>query len=145
MYPSVLSISNAEQLLQLKKGTKVELPLWMGSMLAVSLPVGSSPLITLDLPTVLGPRVLNALKADPRTIDVRALAPHYYALSSLMLELFDEEEIVDVMSEVIPFSCREDIHQVTIIRHLRSELLLLQTKHTTHVVLLVKVPISFAA
>lgn len=69
-------------------------------MLAVSLPVGSSPLITLDLPSVLGPRVLNALKADPRTIDIRALAPHYYALGSLMLELFDEEEIVDVMSAV---------------------------------------------
>ncbi|EON69047.1 DNA replication complex GINS protein PSF3 [Coniosporium apollinis CBS 100218] len=81
----------------MKQGGKVELPLWLGEMLAVS--QGPTPLLTLDLPTSLSPRVLNALKADPRTVDLRALAAHFYALGARMLELFEEEEVGDVLSE----------------------------------------------
>lgn len=43
---------------------------------------------------------MNALKADPRTVDLRALAPHFYNLSERILELFEEEEMVDVLSNV---------------------------------------------
>lgn len=43
---------------------------------------------------------MNALKADPRTVDLRALAPHYYNLSERILELFEEEEMVDVLTNV---------------------------------------------
>lgn len=43
---------------------------------------------------------MNALKADPRTLDLRALAPHFYNLSERILELFEEEEIVDVLGDV---------------------------------------------
>ena len=46
---------------------------------------------------------MNALKADPRTIDLRALAPHFYNLSQRILELFEEEEMVDVLTNVIFF------------------------------------------
>jgi GINS complex subunit 3 len=49
---------------------------------------------------------MNALKADPRTIDLRALAPHFFGLGTRMLELFEEEEWVEVLSEVcVKFSC----------------------------------------
>lgn len=44
---------------------------------------------------------MNALKADPRTIDLRALAPHFYNLSQRILELFEEEEMVDVLTNVL--------------------------------------------
>lgn len=43
---------------------------------------------------------MNALKADPRTLDLRALAPHFYNLSERILELFEEEEMVDVLTDV---------------------------------------------
>lgn len=43
---------------------------------------------------------MNALKADPRTLDLRALAPHFYSLSERILELFEEEELVDVLINV---------------------------------------------
>ena len=43
---------------------------------------------------------MNALKADPRTVDLRALAPHFYNLSERILELFEEEDMVDVLSDV---------------------------------------------
>ncbi|KAF4258246.1 hypothetical protein LV164_000191 [Aspergillus fumigatus] len=45
----------------------------------------------------LSDRVVNALKADPRTVDLRSLAPHFYSLSERVLDLFEEEEMVDVL------------------------------------------------
>ncbi|KAI9673225.1 MAG: DNA replication protein [Caeruleum heppii] len=83
----------------LKKGSKVELPLWLGEMLAVSQRMGTPPFIVLDIPTALSHRVMNALKADPRTVDLRALAPHFYLLGARILELFEEEEMVEILSE----------------------------------------------
>ena len=97
----------------MKQGTRVELPLWLGEMLAVGQRLGTSPLVTLDLPNALSQRVLNALKADPKTVDLRALAPHFYGLGTRILELFEEEEMVDVLSDVrfyppsLPFELRE--------------------------------------
>jgi len=55
---------------------------------------------TIDLPSSLSSRVLNALKADPRTVDLRAQAPHFFSLGARMLELFEEEEMVDVLIDV---------------------------------------------
>lgn len=69
-------------------------------MLAVSHPSSSSALATLDLPSALSQRVMNALKADPRTVDVRAQAPHFYNIGARMLELFEEEEMVDILTDV---------------------------------------------
>lgn len=43
---------------------------------------------------------MNALKADPRTVDLRALAPHFYNLGARILELFEEEEMIEVLSDV---------------------------------------------
>lgn len=85
----------------MKQGSKVELPLWLGEMLALSqsLSTGTS-LVSLDHPSALSPRVLNALKADARTVDLRALAPHFYNLGARILELFEEEEMIEVLSEV---------------------------------------------
>ncbi|EGD91036.1 DNA replication complex GINS protein psf3 [Trichophyton rubrum D6] len=82
----------------IKTGSKVELPLWLGEMLAVGARQGLSPLVTLDLPKALSEQVMNALKADPRTVDLRALAPHFYRLGCRILQLFEEEEMVDVLS-----------------------------------------------
>ena len=55
---------------------------------------------TIDMPHALSSRVMNALKADPRTVEVRAQAPHFYSLGARMLELFEEDEMVDVLCDV---------------------------------------------
>ncbi|PVH99010.1 DNA replication complex GINS protein PSF3 [Periconia macrospinosa] len=83
----------------MKQGSKVELPLWLGEMLALSQSLNTSSLVTLDHPSALAPRVLNALKADPKTVDLRAQAQHFYNLGARILELFDEEEMIDVLSD----------------------------------------------
>jgi len=68
-------------------------------MLALSQNLSTSSLVSLDLPDCLSTRVINALKADPRTVDIRSLAPHFYAIGARMLELFEEDELADVLSE----------------------------------------------
>jgi GINS complex subunit 3 len=60
--------------------------------------------VTLDLPSALSERVLNALKADPRTVDLRSLAPHFYSLGIRVLELFEEDNIADILSDVCLFN-----------------------------------------
>jgi GINS complex subunit 3 len=62
--------------------------------------LNTSSLVTIDPPSALSPRVLNALKADPRTVDLRALAPHFYNLGARILELFEEEEMIEVLGQV---------------------------------------------
>lgn len=85
-----------------EQGTKLDLPLWLAEMLAVSKPAGpsSASLASLDMPPALGPRVLNALRADPKSVDLRAQAQWFYGLGERMLELFEEEETVEVLSDV---------------------------------------------
>ncbi|OJD23222.1 DNA replication complex GINS protein psf3, partial [Blastomyces percursus] len=83
----------------IKPGTRIDLPLWLGEMLAVGARTNSSPLVNLELPSALSEKVLNALKADPRTVDLRSLAPHFYRLGVRMLELVEAEEMVDVLME----------------------------------------------
>lgn len=87
---------------QIKAGAKVDLPLWLGVMLAVSsgTQFGGQPLVTLDFPAPLQQRVVNALKADPKTVDLRAQAPQYYSLGAKILDLFEDEELADVLIEV---------------------------------------------
>lgn len=68
-------------------------------MLAVAAPNSTKSLVTLDLPPCLAPRVMNALKADPKSVDLRALAQNFYGLGVRILELFEEEEVCDVLME----------------------------------------------
>ncbi|KAK5171541.1 DNA replication protein [Oleoguttula sp. CCFEE 6159] len=82
----------------MKQGTQVELPLWLGEVMAVSA-VGTQ-LIELDLPDALSTRIMNALQADAKTVDIRALAPHLYTLAARILELFDEKGMVEILDEV---------------------------------------------
>jgi len=84
---------------QIKAGSRLDLPLWLGVMLAVGPRPGASSLVTLDVPYALSEQVLNALKADPRTVDLRSLAPHFYRLGVRILELFEEEEMVEILTD----------------------------------------------
>jgi GINS complex subunit 3 len=68
-------------------------------MLAVSSPSVSKNLVTLDLPACFSSRVINALKADPKSVDLRAQAQNVYSLGARMLELFEEDELLDVLVE----------------------------------------------
>ena len=97
--PQLSALNNGSAV---EQGTKLDLPLWMAEMLAVSKPAGpqSSSLGSLDLPPALGPRVMNALRADPKSLDLRTQAQWFYGLGERMLELFEEEETVEILTDV---------------------------------------------
>ena len=67
---------------------------------------------TLDPPPALSQRVINALKADPKTVDLRAQATHFYALGARILELFEEDGLADVLIEVRSTFFRRIISEV---------------------------------
>ena len=69
----------------------------VSSTAAPSKTTPSKSLVTLDLPASLGPRVMNALKADPKSVDLRGLAQHFYGLGERILELFEEDDVCDVL------------------------------------------------
>jgi hypothetical protein len=54
----------------------------------------------LDFPIPLQQRVINALKADPKTVDLRAQAAHFYALGARIMELFDDRAVLDTLLDV---------------------------------------------
>ena len=65
---------------------------------------------TLDFPASLQTRVINALDADPRSVDLRGQAPNFYAVGAKILELFDDDQIVGVLLKVSQFT--EDVLRV---------------------------------
>jgi hypothetical protein len=61
---------------------------------------GAPHLVTLDFPVPLQQRVINALKADPKTVDLRAQAPHFYALGARIMERFEDRAVLDALLDV---------------------------------------------
>ena len=84
----------------IQKGQTLPLPLYLASFLAHQ-SLGTHPAITHDFPAFLEARVMNALKADPKSVDLRALYAFFYEGAAACLEgLEDENEIVGVLEEV---------------------------------------------
>lgn len=53
------------------------------------------------------------MKANPKTVDLRSLAPYFYELAASSLELFEEDEIVDTLTEVV--NVAQDYDQAVLI------------------------------
>ncbi|PPJ55011.1 hypothetical protein CBER1_05658 [Cercospora berteroae] len=82
-----------------EQGTKLELPLWLGGVLGASEPAGPGTgyLCTVDMPNCLGKRVINALSADPKSVELRQQAQWFYGMGEHMLTLFDDEAVAEVL------------------------------------------------
>lgn len=63
--------------------------------------------MTLDLPACLSGQVINALKADARSVHLRPWAPHFYDLGSRILDLFEDEELMAVLGETLKVRAKE--------------------------------------
>lgn len=42
---------------------------------------------------------MNALKADPKSVDLRAQAQNFYAFAARILDLFEDDDMLDVLTE----------------------------------------------
>ncbi|CEP61049.1 DNA replication protein PSF3 LALA0_S02e05600g [Lachancea lanzarotensis] len=94
----------------IKKNAKVELPLWLGRVLAIvggdadPSSVGEDEalsFIELITPELLAPRVINAIKSGPATLDVRSINSHFYALAVKWATLFNDRELVEVLNYML--------------------------------------------
>ncbi len=85
----------------LKQNSKIDLPLWLGVMLAVSNAnnPAANAMVTLDFPACLQTRVVNALKADAKSVDLRGQSAWFYGVGAKVLDLFEDEALVDVLIE----------------------------------------------
>ena len=99
------SPQNANQ--PITSGTKLYLPLWLGVMLALSNAnsasnggPGGEGMVEMDFPACLERKVINALKADGRAVDLRGLNAHFFGVGGRVLEVFEDEGVEGVLVEV---------------------------------------------
>ncbi|VVT55076.1 uncharacterized protein SAPINGB_P004415 [Magnusiomyces paraingens] len=86
---------------EMKKDATVDLPVWLLRILAQTpiAPDSTTPFVT-PLPTKeFAARVLNALKSDPSSVDLRLLSPVFFRLAEQWLTLMDAPELASVLIE----------------------------------------------
>lgn len=85
----------------LKAGTALSLPLWLAEMLALA-NTGSNDddaksFVNLSLPDALSNECTQALKADPRAVQLRQRSMNFYGLATRLMDLFEERELDGVL------------------------------------------------
>ncbi|MCJ1312177.1 DNA replication protein [Agyrium rufum] len=97
----------------IKSGQTIPLPLYLARSLATSTYNTTSeassyltsstsskkPFVLIDLPDSLSSRVLNALKADPKTVDLRAQEVYFYEGAAGVLELMEGDEEAETLED----------------------------------------------
>lgn len=92
----------------IQKNARLNLPLWLARILAI---VGGSedeedpeeavPFVELLPPEIFSTKVINAIKADPVTIDLHSISSHFLTLSLKWISLFGEEDLASICSSMI--------------------------------------------
>ncbi|KAK9457124.1 DNA replication complex GINS protein-like protein psf3 [Dipodascopsis uninucleata] len=85
----------------IEEGACIELPLWMSEVLAITgisdeLPVG---FITVSTPLQFNSKVVNAIKADAVTVDIKALCSQFFKLGERWLSMTGDESLLEVLME----------------------------------------------
>lgn len=97
----------------LKVGTKISLPLWLAEMLALANTGSSSAdedgksFVNLSLPDALSNECIQALKADPRAVQLRQRSMNFYGLSTRLMDLFEERELDSVLRKTFVLRAAE--------------------------------------
>lgn len=81
------------------QGTKIELPLWLAEILAICELSHESQLSFIDLsePEFMSPKVTNAVKTGPTSIDLHKLLGHYYTLAEKWCTFFSEPQLIETI------------------------------------------------
>ncbi|KAK9470822.1 DNA replication complex GINS protein-like protein psf3 [Dipodascopsis tothii] len=87
----------------IKEGTRLELPLWMAEILAIS---GVSEdtedgFVTLGNPPQFANKVLNALKSDATSVDLRSQSAMFYRLAERWLSMVQDDDLATVLLETL--------------------------------------------
>jgi GINS complex subunit 3 len=87
----------------IQKDTKIELPLWLAEILAICELLEESQQSFIDLlqPEFISPKVINAIKTNPTSVDLHAILPYYYRLTEKWASMFSDSELATVVSETL--------------------------------------------
>ncbi|CAN6626458.1 DNA replication complex GINS protein Psf3p [Trichomonascus vanleenenianus] len=88
---------------EIKENTKLELPLWLAEMLAISgvSEDSQTSFVTLLEPPMFSEKVINALKSDPVNVDIGELSPVFYRLLQRWLAIFPDPEMAIVAIQTL--------------------------------------------
>ncbi|KXS12615.1 GINS complex, Psf3 component [Gonapodya prolifera JEL478] len=77
---------------QLPKGSRVEVPFWLASQLALN------QLVDIEVPRCFGTRARNDLKASPTAVDLNLLCPYFYAFGCSIFNLVIDRTLNKVLA-----------------------------------------------
>lgn len=80
----------------LKAGTVLELPLWLGQQLSA----GRQPVVSMDLPRIYKEAYREILKADPCAVDLHKLNLYFFELGFYVKHLDSRGEVSSVLLQV---------------------------------------------
>jgi GINS complex subunit 3 len=88
-------------LTKIKEQSQLELPLWLAELLAISGITPDSPtsFVSLLSPDIFSNKVLNALKSDPRSVDLRSRCNVFFWLAERWIATFGDQELADTIVE----------------------------------------------
>ncbi|AET37766.1 DNA replication protein PSF3 Ecym_2006 [Eremothecium cymbalariae DBVPG len=92
---------------QLNKNAKIELPLWLASVLAIV--TGDQehddeealPFVQFLSPEMFSSKVVNAIKSDAPTLDVHSISGQFYTLGIKWATLFSDVELAGVINKML--------------------------------------------
>ncbi|KAM9932448.1 hypothetical protein OXX80_007918 [Metschnikowia pulcherrima] len=87
----------------IEKDTKLDLPLWLAAVLAVCTISDDTDDSFVDLlePDFISPKVLNAIKADPKSVDLHSIMSNFYRLSEKWAAMYNEESLIETVMAML--------------------------------------------
>ncbi|GBL49717.1 DNA replication protein [Candidozyma auris] len=87
----------------LEKDTKVELPMWLAKLLAMSELSAQSDLSFVEMltPEFISNKVLSAIRADPTSVDLHSLKANYYKLAEQWIYIFNDRPVAEIVMEML--------------------------------------------
>ncbi|CCD25914.2 DNA replication protein PSF3 NDAI_0G01380 [Naumovozyma dairenensis CBS 421] len=94
----------------ISKNAKLDLPIWLARILAI---VGGDanpdtmedeeplPFVELLTPDMFSPKVINAIKADPASLDLHAINSYFYSLATKWITLFNDKQLAEVVHNLL--------------------------------------------
>lgn len=85
------------------KDTKLDLPMWLAAVLAVCAISEDSEESFIDLlePDFISPRVMNAIKADAKLVDLHSIMGHYYKMAEKWSRMFNDAELAQTVMAML--------------------------------------------
>lgn len=86
----------------IEQGTKVDLPMWLADVLGQTGMEGTdTTIVEFQDPEFISQKVLNAIKADPLSVDLHSIMSNYYRLTEKWAGMFVDVPLVEVVMTML--------------------------------------------